>query len=72
MGDQKAKSNARKKGNRHQTTMLEYFKILLHKLSFNSRLFRKEYRKTFRYLEPSDQDRLREWLRKGPENTKIQ
>ncbi|MEQ8582432.1 MAG: hypothetical protein RIC30_02320 [Marinoscillum sp.] len=72
MEDQSIKSNTRKKGDQHTTTMLEYFKILLHKLSFNSRLFRKEYRKTFRYLKPSEQDRLKEWLRKAPENTKIQ
>lgn len=45
--------------------MLEYCKIVLAKISFNSRLFRKEYRKTFQYLEPIEQKKLKQWLRQA-------
>ena len=47
-----------------KTSMLEYAKIILEKMKFNEMLFRKEYRKTFQYLEPSEQNDLKEWLRK--------
>ena len=45
--------------------MLEYCKIILGKMKFSKRLFRKEYRKTFRYLEPSEHHKLKQWLRQG-------
>ena len=44
--------------------MLEYAKIILEKMKFNEMLFIKEYHKTFQYLEPSEQNELKEWLRK--------
>ena len=43
--------------------MLEYCKIILRKMSFNRTLFRKEYKKTFTYLDPEDQGKLKKWLR---------
>jgi hypothetical protein len=46
-----------------KTSMLEYCKIILKKISFNRRLFRKEYRKTFTYLDPAEQNQLKQWLR---------
>ena len=45
--------------------MLEYCKIILGKMKFSRRLFRKEYRKTFQYLEPSEHNKLKQWLRQG-------
>ena len=43
--------------------MLEYCKIILRKMSFSQTLFRKEYKKTFTYLNPKDQNKLKQWLR---------
>jgi hypothetical protein len=44
-------------------SMLEYCKVILAKMKFSKTLFRKEYRKTFQYLEPADQHELKKWLR---------
>lgn len=50
---------------RFSVSMFEYCKIILEKLSFNRALFRKEYRKSLRFLEdPEDRSRLRRWARK--------
>ncbi len=43
--------------------MLEYCKLVLEKISFNRKLFRREYRKSFRYLEPKEHFELKKWLR---------
>jgi hypothetical protein len=32
-------------------------------MSFDRKLFRKEYRKTFGYLQPEEQSELKKWLR---------
>jgi hypothetical protein len=55
------------KGMKFKRTMLEYCKIVLSKMSFNRRLFMKEYKKTFRYLKPYEQHELKKWLRSGGE-----
>jgi hypothetical protein len=47
--------------------MLEYCKIILRKMSFSKRLFRKEYRKTFTYLDSQEQGQLKQWLRENPD-----
>lgn len=49
--------------NTGKTSMLEYCKLVLKKMSFSRRLFRKEYRKTFAYLDPVDHSKLKQWLR---------
>ena len=41
--------------------MLEYIKIILHKVSFDRRLFEKELRKAIRMLMPAEVKRLRLW-----------
>ncbi len=46
-----------------KTSMLEYCKLVLKKMSFNRRLFRKEYKKTFTYLDPMDHTKLKQWIR---------
>ena len=43
--------------------MLEYCKIILEKMSFSRRLFRREYKKTFAYLAPAEHEELKRWLR---------
>ena len=55
--------------------ILEYCKTILHKVSFNKALFKKEYRKSFTYLHPDDHLELKKWLRinlnlKGNKNLK--
>ena len=51
-------------------TMLEYCKIILGKMKFSRGLFRKEYRKTFKYLEPGEHHKLKQWLRQGESKAK--
>jgi hypothetical protein len=41
--------------------MLEYIKIILHKVSFDRRLFEKELKKAIRMLMPAEIKRLRSW-----------
>jgi hypothetical protein len=44
-------------------TILEYSKVILAKISFDKRLFKKEYRKAFRYLDKDDRAALKHWVR---------
>jgi hypothetical protein len=44
-------------------SMLEYSKMILSKMSFDRKLFRKEYRKAFRYPDGQEQAELKNWLR---------
>ena len=55
------------KGMKFKRTMLEYCKIILFKMKFDKRLFIKEYKKTFGYLEPHEQHELKKWLRSEKE-----
>jgi hypothetical protein len=43
--------------------MFEYCKMILTKISFSPKLFRKEYRKCFRYLNGDQHQELRKWVR---------
>jgi hypothetical protein len=43
-------------------SMLEYSKIILSKISFDKKLFRKEYRKAFKYLNSNERAALRNWV----------
>lgn len=47
-----------------KTTMLEYYKLILKKVSFYPRLFRKEYKKALLYLTEDESRQLKGWLRK--------
>jgi hypothetical protein len=46
-----------------KTSMLEYFKIILDKVSFDRKLFRKEYRKSISRLSKDEAIELKQWLR---------
>ncbi len=46
-----------------KTTMLEYFKIILCKVSFDPQLFRKEYRKSLARLNKNEANELKNWAR---------
>lgn len=43
--------------------MLEYSKVILSKISFDKKLFRKEYKKAFRYLDNNERTALKNWVR---------
>lgn len=56
------------RGRNFKQSMLEYCKVILVKISFDKRLFRKEYRKTFSYLEPDEHNELKKWVREQIKN----
>ena len=43
--------------------MLEYCKIILQKISFSKSLFKKEYKKSFKYLSENERLELKKWLK---------
>jgi hypothetical protein len=45
-----------------ETTTLDYYKLILGKVSFDSSLFQKEYNKAIKNLQPSDAELLNNWL----------
>lgn len=52
------------------TNMLDYCKIILEKVSFDPKLFRKEYKKSLKFLSNKDQMELKKWLRENlPDQT---
>ena len=46
-----------------QNKMLEYSKTILQKISFSKSLFKKEYKKSFKYLNERERVELRKWLK---------
>lgn len=46
-----------------KTSMLEYVKTVLAKVSFSKNLFRKEYKKSFSWLSKSESQELKDWIR---------
>ena len=59
------------RGRNFKQSMLEYCKIILVKISFDKRLFRKEYRKTFGYLKPDEHNELKKWIREQMKDGRI-
>jgi hypothetical protein len=49
-------------------TMLSYCKLILKSVSFDRKLFRKEYRKSLRWLSPLEAVSLKIWLRQQQMN----
>ena len=45
-----------------KTSMLEYSKLILEKVSFDTKLFQKELRKSLQYLLESEIHELKAWL----------
>lgn len=43
-------------------SMLDYSKLILEKVSFDSTLFEKELRKALRMLIPTDREELKSWV----------
>jgi hypothetical protein len=48
--------------------MLDLCKIVLQRVSFNSNLFRKEYRKSLSWLAPMEVKELKNWIRQNKLN----
>jgi len=44
-------------------SMLEYSKIILSKFGFDKKLFRKECKKAFKYLDHNERAVLKRWVR---------
>jgi hypothetical protein len=47
--------------------MLEYSKLILSKMTFDRKLFKKELRKAFRYLDREERKQLIIWVRSESE-----
>lgn len=45
-----------------KTSMVDYLKMILEKISFNRNLLIKEYRKGIKYLTPNERIEMRHWL----------
>lgn len=48
------------------TNFLDYYKLILQKVSFDPILLKKEYRKAIQRLKPEEADQLKKWLRQKP------
>lgn len=46
-----------------KTSFLEYYKMILSKVSFDRQLLMKEYRKALQMLKGAEADELSQWLR---------
>jgi hypothetical protein len=44
-------------------SMFEYAKVILSKMSFDKKLFRKEYKKAVRHLDHRERSALKNWVR---------
>lgn len=49
-----------------KTSFLDYYKMILQKVSFDPVLLKKEYRKAVQRLQPEEADQLKRWLRQKP------
>jgi hypothetical protein len=47
-------------------SFLDYYKLILQKVSFDPVLLKKEYRKAVQRLKPEEAEQLRKWLRQKP------
>lgn len=52
-------------GRKFKQSMLAYCKLILLKMSFSRKLFLKEYRKSFSYLNEEERNELRKWIREA-------
>lgn len=52
-------------GRKFKQSMLGYCKLILLKMSFSRKLFLKEYRKSFSYLNEAERSELKKWVREA-------
>lgn len=55
----------RMNGRKFKQSMLAYCKLILLKMSFSRKLFLKEYRKSFSYLNEEERNELKKWVREA-------
>ncbi len=48
------------------TSFLDYYKLILQKVSFDTALFDKEYQKALQRLRPDEAEQLRKWVEQKP------
>jgi hypothetical protein len=58
-------------GKKFKRSMLEYSKLILSKMTFDKKLFKKEFRKAFRYLNRKERKRLVMWVRSQAEKLRL-
>lgn len=46
-----------------KNSFLSYYKMVLEKVSFHPRIFRKELKKAFTMLSVEERDQLKQWIR---------
>jgi hypothetical protein len=54
-------------GIKFKCSMLEYSKLILSKMTFDKKLFKKEFKKAFRYLNREERRQLIIWIRSESE-----
>jgi hypothetical protein len=54
-------------GIKFKCSMLEYSKLILSKMTFDKKIFKKEFRKAFRYLNRQERRELKNWIRSKSE-----
>ena len=52
-----------------KSSFLDYYKVILSKVSFDRRLLRKEYRKAIRSIDKNDHEDFHQWMKSS--NLKI-
>ncbi len=52
-----------------KTSFLDYYKVILQKVSFDRKLFKKEYRKAIETLQESEAGILKRWIRENNINS---
>jgi hypothetical protein len=50
------------RGRKFKQSMLDYAKVILSKMSFDKKLFEKEYLKALKYLDPNECLELKQWV----------
>ena len=56
-------SNITMSERKFKLSMLEYYKVILFKISFDKRLFWKEYKKAIKHLDEGERAALKNWVR---------
>ena len=56
-------SNITMSERKFKLSMLEYYKVILFKISFDKKSFRKEYKKAIKHLDDGERAALKNWVR---------
>ncbi len=56
---------------KNKATMLDYCKHILKAVHFDQKLFKKEYRKSLKWLRRTEVSELKEWIRNEFKSTQV-